>query len=273
LTSNILNRLFQSSYLLIINAQSQYYNNDLRRHVNKIQKNVTIQIQSANNDPPLFDYPVYKVQILDNTPVGTNVLTIRYRSQQDLNPDLMHFDIEQQSNVQQVNFFGLKHSPSLKLLYINVKSSPIPSDKFDVSFVVRLTYSNLVVSSITAVNIKLLSSNSYFFTTYPSIVSPPIASVRIDLNSATLLTNTVIYSLQATNPTGSSSVIYEILNKDLNGKLFTIENNCVQIVYPIDVGFITPLPKNYLVSSKIFSKMTLSKKMKIKIYIYFQVVY
>jgi hypothetical protein len=240
----------QSKYLIIINSQSQYYNYELNRHVNIVQKNLTILIEPTGKDIPMFDYLSYKIQILDNTPIGTNILSMKYKASQDVsNPSILDFKIEQQSNIQIDTYFGLNYQPSLNLLNIIIKSSPIPKDKPDISFIVRITNKNTTLSSYSTINIKLLASNSYFLTTYPTFVSPLNASFLITLNKINLINNTIIFRFSTTNPNGNSFVVYKILNKNANDR-FYIENNYLKIIYPIPFDLTTAINKrfSYLVS-------------------------
>lgn len=237
--------------MLIIDSQSQYYNNELNRHLNGVQKYLSILIEPTSKNVPMFEYTSYKIQILDNTPTGTIVLSLRYKTgQKELsNPNVLDFKIEQQSNIQIDSYFGLKYLASLNVLNIVIKSSPIPNDKPDMSFIIRIADKITTLSSYSTINIKLLASNSYFLTTYPTFVSPLNASYLITLNRMNLNNNTIIFRFTTTNPNGNSFIVYRILNKDTSDR-FYIEKNCLKIIYPIPFDLTTAANKrfSYLVS-------------------------
>jgi hypothetical protein len=246
------------------------------RFFDYIQKNITVLVRSDTWNAPTFLQDTYKLQILDKTPVDTTILSLAYTYKNELN-SLIQLSFEQLSNPQITNYFYLKYSPYLKVVYILIKMSPIPIEKPELNFVIRISAAkmnseyvenniNSTYSSYAAISIRILSLNVELSSFYLNFIRPPIAHSIIRLNDTSLAPTysaSVIYMLEAVNINGPQSLVtYSLLNFNLNMFVYLI-NNQIVVNYEYIKQNIVSLRTSYLVNDVNFNSMNYNN---VKIY-------
>ena len=226
----------QSKYSIIINALNQ--NTILvDRYVRFAQKAFTLFIESNEQSSPVFEKSSYNIQILDTTPIGRPILTMRYRSTNAQN-SLVEYKIEEASSSQLEKYFYLQQSSALETIYLYVLTSPLPVDKPEMNFVIRLRNrlnNNLTYEfydkSFAFVNIRILATANRAMSSFFNFILPSGANYIVVLNASTINT-TVAYQLQTTNQNQNMRPIisYKILNQDPN--VFFIDKNLIRLAYP-----------------------------------------
>jgi hypothetical protein len=222
-------------------------------------KDVAVIVEENKTYSPKFEYPAYSVSLLDSTPVGSVILTMRYKAH---STDIIKFNIEQISNLQINNFFELRQSQSFQTISVIVNTSPIINDKPDLSFSISIKSMKnnlfLNISSTTIVNINLLTS--FTVSNYPKFQQPLMPNEQIFIDLKSFVNNSIIYQLKAANTNRQSLILYRIVNK-VKLSMFYLESNNIHILLPIEdkrnnflVNFLTLLipSSNLAVMTKYF---------------------
>lgn len=230
----------QTKYLFILNANIK--SNYLARQNLNAYNDISIIVTENSTQPPIFEYSSYNINILDTTPIGTTVLSMRYIA----NPtDDIVYSIKEISNVQINSYFDLKISTMLQTIYLVTKTSPIISDKPNLSFLCSIRSLNSLIANITStsiININIL--NSVTASNYPKFQQPLIPNEQIYVDLLTISNNSVVYQLQASNANTQSNTQYRIVNQ-LQSSVFYIDSNLIRIVLPIST---TDQRSNFLVN-------------------------
>ncbi len=226
--------------LVIVNAvYKELPNND--RFINYDQRNITIVLnktQPADLNPS-FEFSSYCVNVMDTIQKGTFLLSVKYKSSPYISEE---FQIERVSNLQAPDYFDFIHDPSAQVVYIFVKSTPLPTDKSRVSFLISVR-NKLMPSAASNFNSDFKKSYAtvtlnVFYTSsqtqsYPVFVSPLIERNVIFLNLANknMIPSTNVIQLNAYVPAQNANITYRILNKGED--LFYIDAyNNIKITYP-----------------------------------------
>ena len=224
----------QSKTLLILTAQqNDLPNND--RFINYSQKNVTLilsQTLTLCDFNPTFEYQSYFLSVLDSIPKYTYILSIKYKASRS-GSDVLQ--IEKVSNLQASDSFSFAHDPSVEAVHLMVKTSPLPADKSEISFLIsiRNKLSNTGKKSFAAIVLKVFYSSN-LMQTYPIFTSPLIDRNIVTANLANQIVqkSTFISQLSSYVPSVKNAIVtYRILNRVEN--LFYIDTfNNVQLNYP-----------------------------------------
>lgn len=253
MSSKIADLSLNSKYLLIINAvsQSSIYPDRFSRI---IQRNLTIFVESSKEDLPMFETEYNSAHILENTPKDSLIMSLKYKTQ-TTNNSLVKFSIDQKSNFQVEDYFYLKYSQSFETIYLLTKTSPIPTDKPEINFQIRLSKDSPSSSSFssTRMNIRVLTSSPINTNSLqPVFLSPIKANYFLNLNPSTvgLINNTAVFQLETSFSGPNRIILYSIVNQHENP--FYIDNNLLRIYYPFSSG-LDSKRTSYLVRSLIFN--------------------
>jgi hypothetical protein len=203
------------------------------------RKTVSVTLNPARVDPPRFDLSKHFIQLADNTPIGTHVLAMKYSS----NEFITRFAIEHKSNMQIESYFYLRHSSAFRTVYLVVKDSPIPIDKTEINFKVKIisslspaNYIELEPESHTSVHIELVPSDIY--SANIQFIAPNEPNRIVSLEEEKLSNGSVVYELNAINKKSPNSLVsYRLVNT--KSSPFFIQNNCVKIYFPIPLVYDT----------------------------------
>ncbi len=223
-------------YLLTLQASIE---NELNanRFAYSARKTLSVTLNPVKFDPPRFDTSSHFIQLADNTPIGTHILAMKYFSSEVITS----FAIQHKSNMQIESYFYLKHSSAFRTVYLVVKNSPIPIDKSETSFKVKLisssspdNYIELWPESFTSVQIEIVPSD--IFSSNIEFVAPNEPNKILSLEEEKLSNGSVVYELNAINKKSPNSLVsYRILND--KSSPFFIQNNCVKIYFPIPLVY------------------------------------
>lgn len=252
ISSNFADLQLQSLYLIVL-SYLNFEPNFLYRYQSQAYKSFKLLIDSAPKVViPIFEFDFYSVKILDNTPTGSCILTIRYLNSFDITSIQIGF--EQESNLQIKNLFFLKHSFNLKAIYVCTISSFYKFDKYDINFRVFITNPITSILSYTQINIKIISSFKVNDILTFSLPNGANNLINININDNKLF-NSIIYKFQTNIPSNNSVIIYKILNKDSN--LFYIDKNFLRFIYPflnlVNSKRSTSLVTNFKLKSKFYN--------------------
>jgi hypothetical protein len=235
-----INAMKHNKALLIVNAvYKELPNND--RFINYDQRNVTIVLNKTQTADlnPFFEFDSYNLNVLDTTQKGSFLLSIKYKSSPFSSEE---FQIEKVSNMQAREYLDFIHDPSVKIIYLYVKSSPLPTDKSGVSFLmsirnklmpdVSMSGKSDFRKSYATVTIRVFYTSSQL-QTYPIFISPLIEQnlVYVNLANKYMINTTSVIQLNAYVPAQNANITYRILNKGED--LFYIDAyNNIKITYP-----------------------------------------
>jgi hypothetical protein len=230
---NFSQKMLQSKYLVILTAfyRDDNNNNFLKRLENSKQVNVTFNIIGSKvNRHCMFESSYYNLQILDTAPVGTLILTIPIRTNTTTG-QFVDFIIEQMSNLQIYNYFEIGYSPATQSINIRVKYSPIPIDKPNIRFVIRLKDDN---SATTEVNIKVIPSNTEL-ASYLNFNSPAIVHQTVILKTINglLQNNTIVYQLSAES-NNAVNFEFRIIKNELKSPFYVDEMNRIRFIQNVN---------------------------------------
>ena len=221
---------FNTNSLLIINSsRSDSSTPNLARFMQYVQKNISIQFELPKLNPT-FEVSSYELTILDKTPANTCILAIEYKHNEQLSNFNLHIDQESNAFIQ--NYFYLKHSSELKLVYLMTKTWPIPNDLPEISFIIRFANRSVLTGShpqsYTKIDIKIVTNmqNSTDIVITKPAVPNTVVFTKSD-NKAVYL----IYDCEALKPNANSRIAFTILNPDL-GFFYMSENNSI-FIYPV----------------------------------------
>ena len=220
---------YNSNSLLIINSSRSDSSPNLARFMQYVQKNISIQFELPKLNP-MFEVSSYELTILDKTPADTCILTIEYKHNEQMSN--FNLQIDQESNAFIQNYFYLKHSLEFKLVYLMTKTSPIPNDLPEISFIIRFAnktlLSGLNPQSYTKIDINIVTNTPN--STDIVITKPAMPNTVIFTKSD----NKAVYSIydcEALKPNANSHIAFTILNPDL-GFFYMSENNSI-FIYPV----------------------------------------
>jgi hypothetical protein len=243
-TSKSINSSPQKSNLLISSFLS---NNKNDRFISSAQTYLSLNMHSP--PPPssssslrsisnrlTFEKLLYKVQILNTLPVNSFILSLKYKYEMekddDNDDDDLEFFIENESNLQIETNFYLKHSKMSREIFLLNRVTPLPLDKPEINFNLRLIRRNndttQRVECVTSVNmlilVKRLSAARLNFVT-PDSANYVIMPEAITVNAS------IIYQFQTTMKTYESLIVYTILNREYMN-LFFIDGTFLRMYYP-----------------------------------------
>jgi len=265
----------QFNYILLINSylnhdqhqvKSNNKTNKNDRFISSAQTYISLEVPSSISssiDPNIltFEKSLYKIQILNTLPTNTNILSMKYKYNNGLtefslmneidNEYSLSFLIENESNLQIETNFRLKHSFKSREIFLINLISPLPLDKPEINFNLRLSltkrHSTMVVSTATT-SVKILLVQKRPSVARLNFVAPDSANYVI-LPESINMNASIIYQFQTTVKTYDSLIVYSILNKEYTN-LFFIDNTFLRVNFPFP-DTVDKKRLNYLV--KIFN--------------------
>jgi hypothetical protein len=167
---------------------------------------------------------------------GTFLLTIKYKGSSYLGDE---FQVVRPSNLQALEYFDFIHDPNAQIVYMFIKSCPLPVDKSGISFL--LSIRNKLMSttsgcgmrrSYTTVTVSLFYTSSRL-QVFPVFIAPTIDRnvIYVNLMNSNMISGTNVAQLSAYVPAQNSNITFRILNKGED--LFYIDAyNNLRITYP-----------------------------------------
>ena len=140
--------------------------------------------------------------------------------------------LEQLSNLQIQTYFYVKYSLILQTVNLYVKQSPIPYDKPEINFRIRL-YDETIpnqIPSLANINIKIFYSGLQTVTEF-AFVKPETTNMVLLVNYELIFNYSILYQFQTTKPSLNSVVFVRILNPNLG--FLIIDGNYLRVVFPL----------------------------------------
>ena len=231
--SDHLGQKLQAKYLVIVSAFSQQAPN-LARYLRVAQKNLTVYINRLEENEAQFEFNSFSLNLIYSTPIDSRILSMRLKNiKYSSNPVFL---LEQRSNLQIDRYFQVTYSPMLKTAYLSVKQSPIPYDKPEINFVIRLfnnqTMFNLNQSLASSfINLRIFSSSLQQSVDELAFAKPNSADSLLLININSVFNYSVVYQFQTTKPSQSSIVYLRILNPSLS--FLVIDETYLRLIFPL----------------------------------------
>jgi hypothetical protein len=231
---------------------------NLDRYLNYDQKVLTIvsnlTLESTYQNNPKFEFETYSINLIDSSQKNTLILTIKYKSSSYFGDD---FRIERASTLQSRTYVEFINEPTLEIVRVLLKISPLSIEKNELSFLLSLsnkalcnTFNKLTcVKSYTVVSIRIYPSNNNQLFLFPIFNSPPLRPILFNWSNKDLTAVSKINAYIPSSLTQNSVITYRILNQEDNPFFIDSFNN-IRLSYPISKSINTKR-LNYLVKENI----------------------